>query len=174
VEHAHKFRGKRPNNWLVLPMFTISREIDFCYGHRLIGYSGKCRYLHGHNGRVVITLATRSLDQRGMVADFGDIKRIVSAWIDKHLDHRMILHKDDPAVQYLKQLGEPVVLLDVNPTAENIAILIAQYAQSQGLPVRQVQLWETSHCVASYCPGENTAHTISMVEVSAGPDAPAS
>lgn len=122
---------------------------------------------------MVITLATQSLDQRGMVADFGDIKRIVSSWIDKHLDHRMILHKDDPAVPHLKQLGEPLVLLDVNPTAENIAILIAQYAQSQGLPVRQVQLWETSHCVASYWPGDTAANTINMVQVNTGPEAPA-
>ena len=35
-------------------MFTVSREIDFCYGHRLLNYAGKCRHLHGHNGRVVI------------------------------------------------------------------------------------------------------------------------
>lgn len=145
-------------------MFTISRVIEFCYGHRLIGHAGKCRYLHGHNGRAVITLAAQSLDGRGMVADFGDIKQVVSAWIDRHLDHRMILHKDDPVVPYLKQLGEPVVLLDANPTAENIAALIAQYAQSQGLPVRRVQLWETSRCVASYCPGEEAAEPITIVE----------
>ena len=153
-------------------MFTISRHIDFCYGHRLIGYAGKCRHLHGHNGRVVITLAAQSLDHRGMVVDFGDIKHIVSSWIDQHLDHRMILHQDDPAVPYLKQLGEPLVLLDVNPTAENIAILIAQYAQSKGLPVRQVQLWETPHCVASYCPGDKPIETINMLEVNRADGAP--
>ena len=35
-------------------MFSVSRQIDFCYGHRLMGYSGKCRHLHGHNGRAVM------------------------------------------------------------------------------------------------------------------------
>ena len=38
-------------------MFSVTREITFCYGHRLLDYDGKCRYLHGHNGRAVITLA---------------------------------------------------------------------------------------------------------------------
>ena len=37
-------------------MFRVTREIDFCYGHRLLNYDGKCKYLHGHNGRAVITI----------------------------------------------------------------------------------------------------------------------
>ena len=28
-------------------MYRVTREIDFCYGHRLLNYAGKCRYLHG-------------------------------------------------------------------------------------------------------------------------------
>ena len=37
-------------------MFRVTRQIDFCYGHRLLNYEGKCRYLHGHNGRAVIVI----------------------------------------------------------------------------------------------------------------------
>ena len=37
-------------------MFRVTREIDFCYGHRLLNYDGKCSYLHGHNGRAIITI----------------------------------------------------------------------------------------------------------------------
>ena len=37
-------------------MFRVSQNIEFCYGHRLLNYSGKCRHLHGHNGRAVIVL----------------------------------------------------------------------------------------------------------------------
>ena len=43
-------------------MYRVTREIYFCYGHRLLNYEGKCRYLHGHNGRAVITLAAPALD----------------------------------------------------------------------------------------------------------------
>ncbi|HJT36530.1 MAG TPA: 6-carboxytetrahydropterin synthase [Pirellulales bacterium] len=131
-------------------MFRVTRQIDFCYGHRLLNYEGKCRYLHGHNGRAVIAIEADNLDDRGMVLDFSDIKRVVSGWIDETLDHRMILHRDDPAVPMLRQLGEPMHLLDVNPTAENIAQLIFDFTASQGFPIVEARLWETPNCFATY------------------------
>lgn len=133
-------------------MFHITREIHFCYGHRLLNYEGKCKHLHGHNGKAVIKLRSEALDSRGMVLDFSEIKRSVAAWIDEALDHRMILHRDDPAAPLLSQLGEPLFLVDFNPTAENIARLIYERAKAQGLPVVEVQLWETPKCCAAYCP----------------------
>ena len=131
-------------------MFAVSREIDFCYGHRLLNYAGKCRYLHGHNGRAVITVETETLDERGMVLDFSDIKKVVAGWIDENLDHRMLLHKDDPMVPVLRDHKEPVFVMDANPTAENIAKLIYEFTASRGFPIVEAQLWETPHCVATY------------------------
>ena len=133
-------------------MFRVAREIDFCYGHRLLNYDGKCRHLHGHNGRAVITLEASSLDHRGMVFDFSDIKLVVSSWIDDNLDHRMILNEKDPAVEVLRELGEPLYLLETNPTAENIAKLIFEYTRDHGFPILQCQLWETPRCHATYRP----------------------
>lgn len=131
-------------------MFHVAREIDFCYGHRLLNYAGKCRYLHGHNGRAVIEIGSEDLDERGMVLDFGEIKEVVSAWIDNELDHRMILHRDDPAVPMLQRMGEPLYLLDRNPTAENIAREIFEFTARHGFPVTRVDLWETPRCFATY------------------------
>lgn len=133
-------------------MFRVSREIDFCYGHRLLNYGGKCRFLHGHNGRAVITLEAENLDNLGMVLDFSDIKHVVSDWIDENLDHRMILNRQDPIVPVLEEMGEPMHLIDVNPTAENIAKLIHDFAANHGFPVVQTQLWETPRCYATYRP----------------------
>ena len=133
-------------------MFSVSREIDFCYGHRLLNYDGKCRFLHGHNGRAVITIEAQDLDQRGMVLDFSDIKDGVTSWIDEHLDHRMLLHRDDPMVPVLQQLKEPIYVLEMNPTAENIARLIHEAAVSRGFPVVKTELWETPRCYATYRP----------------------
>src|SRR6476620_7653960 len=127
-------------------MFRVTREIDFCYGHRLLNYDGKCRHLHGHNGRAVIVLESPKLDDRGMVLDFTDIKRVVSQWIDETLDHRMILCRDDPAVPALQKLGEPLYLIDTNPTAENIAKLIFEFTAQRGFPVVETHLWETPRC----------------------------
>ncbi len=72
-------------------MFHVTKLIDFCYGHRLLKYEGKCRHLHGHNGRVEIRLRGDTLDERGMLMDFGDVKETMKRWIDDNLDHRMIL-----------------------------------------------------------------------------------
>jgi 6-pyruvoyltetrahydropterin/6-carboxytetrahydropterin synthase len=131
-------------------MHRVTREIDFCYGHRLLNYSGKCRYLHGHNGRALITMESDHLDERGMVIDFSDIKRVMQVWIDEQLDHKMILHRDDPILPALRERHEPVYLLDVNPTAENIAKLIYDQAKRHGFPVVEVCLWETENSYATY------------------------
>lgn len=131
-------------------MFSVTREISFCYGHRLLDYNGKCRYLHGHNGRAVITLATRELDKLGMVVDFSVLKRVVGGWIDENLDHRMLMHRDDPLLPQLRSQGEPIFVMETNPTAENIARVIFEYARSQGFPVVEVKLWETDNSCATY------------------------
>ncbi|TWU24648.1 6-pyruvoyl trahydropterin synthase family protein [Bythopirellula polymerisocia] len=133
-------------------MFRVTREIDFCYGHRLLNYDGKCRFLHGHNGRAVISIEGAELDSRGMVLDFSDIKKTVSTWIDENLDHRMILCRQDPVVPILEEMGEPLYLLDENPTAENIAKLIYDQTMAQDVPIIEVRLWETPRCFATYAP----------------------
>ena len=131
-------------------MFYITREIDFCYGHRLLNYDGKCRHLHGHNGRAVIKIAADSLDDRGMVVDFKDVKTVVAGWIDENLDHRMLLNRTDPVVAILEEMQEPLYLIDENPTAENIAKIIFDITKSHGYPIVEAQLWETPHCFATY------------------------
>ncbi|HXD85928.1 MAG TPA: 6-carboxytetrahydropterin synthase [Urbifossiella sp.] len=131
-------------------MFRVTKEIHFCYGHRLLDYAGKCRHLHGHNGKAVVTVEAPALDPLGMVVDFSEIKRVLGKWIDDALDHRMLLHRDDPILPDLRQRGELFVELDVNPTAENIAKMIFDYAVSHGLPVIEVTLWETENSFATY------------------------
>ena len=130
--------------------YSVGREIHFSYGHRLFHYSGKCARLHGHNGRAIITIESAALDERGMVLDFSDIRNVVSTWIDEKLDHRMLLHKTDPVVPLLQKMGEPLFLMDENPTAENIARLIFDFTASRGFPIVECQLWETPRCFATY------------------------
>ena len=132
--------------------FRLTKEISFCYGHRLLNYDGKCRFLHGHNGQVEIVLAGDQLDDRGMVVDFGDIKGPMKKWIDENLDHRMLLNKDDPVIPFLEKQGEPLFIMDCNPTAEAIARTIYQTARDFEFPVVEVKLWETPTSNAVYCP----------------------
>lgn len=130
--------------------YQVTKEIDFCYGHRLLNYNGKCKYLHGHNAKVEITLQNAALDERGMVVDFVEMKRSLQTWIDASLDHKMILNEADPLLPVFRQTREPVLTLPANPTAENLAKLIFDYARSQKLPVVQVKFWETASSYAAY------------------------
>jgi 6-pyruvoyltetrahydropterin/6-carboxytetrahydropterin synthase len=131
-------------------MYSVTETVFFSYGHRLLDHQGKCAHAHGHNGRVEIRLDAPALDRRGMVADFSEIGEAVTSWIEAHLDHRMILRRDDPLVRPLGDLGEPVYLMDVSPTAEAIAKLIFDAARERGFPVAEVRVWETELSVASY------------------------
>ena len=139
-------------NSLPSGMYSVTRLIHFCYGHRLLNYAGKCRHLHGHNGRVEIELGSDRLDRRGMVRDFEEIKQTIQTWIDRELDHKMLLNRKDPVIPLLRKNREPVFLMDENPTAEAIARLIFDYAASQGLPVTGVRMWETDRSFATYHP----------------------
>jgi 6-pyruvoyltetrahydropterin/6-carboxytetrahydropterin synthase len=93
---------------------------------------------------------TDSLDTRNMVVDFSDIKRIVKGWIDRELDHKMILRQDDPLVEPLRKLGEPMYLLESNPTVERIARLIFEKGRELGVAIVAVRVWETPTSVATY------------------------
>ncbi len=131
-------------------MYKVTKEIRFCYGHRLLRYEGKCRYLHGHNARVEIELAKDSLDHRGMVMDFNEVKGTIQDWLDTALDHKMILNREDPVIPHLKALQEPIVVVDQNPTAEVLAQMIFTYAKEKGFPITEVRFWETPTSFATY------------------------
>lgn len=131
-------------------MYTVTREISFCYGHRLLNHEGMCRHLHGHNGKLEITLFAESLDPLSMVRDFEEIKAIVQSWVTQVLDHNMLLCKDDPIIPMLENLGERHHVIAENPTAEVISRMVFDYAESQGLPVKRVTLWEGPKSCATY------------------------
>ena len=145
-------------------MFRVTREIKFCFGHRLLGYQGKCRQLHGHNGRALFTVNARGLDRMGMATDFANIKRTMNAWLDANWDHRSLLHRDDPLFGALTERGEPVVGLPVNPTTENLAKLLFDQAHALGVPVEQVVLWENDMSCAAYSAGDGAATLLDEAE----------
>ena len=117
-------------------MNAITVEVSFCAGHRLCkDYRGKCNNLHGHNYKVNATIAGR-LNQNGMVVDFGQLKRMLKAWIDTNWDHGFLFYKYDPVVELLHNflLPEDIVqkcyFFDDNPTAE----VMARYLHTEVLP----------------------------------------
>ncbi|MDK2047142.1 6-carboxytetrahydropterin synthase [Aliarcobacter butzleri] len=84
--------------------WEISKEFDFCYGHRVwsqtlnIDFSLdsclKCRHLHGHQGKVIVYLESNELNN-SMVTDFKHLNWF-KAFLDDVLDHKFILDINDP------------------------------------------------------------------------------
>ena len=134
-------------------MYLVTKRIEFCYGHRLLDYDGPCRHPHGHNAVVEIEVSAPTLDAQNMVIDFSELKAQIKSWIDRELDHRMILRDDDPLLPPLRELGEPVYVLESNPTVERIARLIFEAARERGLSVARVTVWETPSSSATYTDG---------------------
>ena len=133
-------------------MYEIVKRIHFCYGHRLLDYQGKGAHPHGHNGVIEVKLASTTLDKKGMVVDFTEIKNTVKKYIEECLDHRMLLRKDDVLVDLLRGVGEDPFLMEDNPTAENIAKLIFENVKQFGFPIISIRLWETHDSYAEYSP----------------------
>jgi 6-pyruvoyltetrahydropterin/6-carboxytetrahydropterin synthase len=131
-------------------MYSVTKKIEFCYGHRLLDYDGICKHPHGHNAVAEIEVRNDSLDPRNMVCDFSDIKRVVKGWIDENLDHQMILRRDDPLVKPLTELGEPIYIVESNPTVEHVAKIIFDRARTEGFHVVRVTVWETPTSFATY------------------------
>lgn len=93
--------------------------------------SPKCRSIHGHRWQIILTLQAKSLDDQGMVLEFGKLKTAWRQWLDTHLDHALMLHQQDPMVAAV-QAVEPDIrlfLTPADPTTENIAQLLFEQAQ---------------------------------------------
>jgi 6-pyruvoyltetrahydropterin/6-carboxytetrahydropterin synthase len=131
-------------------MYAVVKKIRFCYGHRLMDYQGPCARLHGHNAVAEVRVSAPDLNRTGMVVDFAEIADKLESFIQTRLDHQMLLRRDDPAAKALAEAGEPVILLEENPTAECIARLIFEEAVRSGLAVESVRLWETDDSWAEY------------------------
>ena len=141
---------------------TATRSFEFDAAHRVLGHTGKCRFLHGHRYRVEVTVKAKELDDLGMVVDFSCIKEKLQPWIDEHWDHNVLLNENDPLFDLkpsdqLTVFGdkEPLVFAD-NPTAEIIAEqfgLVAQRAFTPlSLSVVGVRIYETPNCWADWSP----------------------
>ena len=114
----------------------LTSKVEIDSSHCLRNYDGKCADLHGHRWVVEVTVesvtedAIDSLDNTGILLDFGVIKSLISEYDHKNLN-------DMPEFE------------DINPTAENLAIIWADALTHEillrGIPAKviSVKVWET-------------------------------
>lgn len=117
----------------------VYREVQFSSAHRLRNYHGKCENMHGHNWRVRLFVTRNQLDETGFVMDF----KVLDAVLKKIME--LLDHKD---LNSLKEFET------VNPTAENIALLIFRLAEQEisaidkEVKVSKVSVWESDKSCA--------------------------
>ena len=139
-------------------MFILKNEVQFDTAHYLSGYAGKCSNIHGHRYRMVVELASETLQatgvQRGMVADFGDVKDLLKQLADQY-DHKLLIEDNEDGRAVAAQLAQlpnqfAVVMVPYRPTAEEMSRHIYQQMKQAGYPVYSVELFETPTSSCKY------------------------
>lgn len=144
-----------------MSIIKITKQFSFEMAHALRNYDGLCRNIHGHSYKMDITLAGQPLHdetspKNGMVMDFGDLKRLVNEEIVLLLDHAMVLNSktDTQLIELLRQNFEKIVVVEFQPTTENLLNFIADKIKAR-LPERVsltcVRLRETDTSYAEWC-----------------------
>ena len=122
-------------------MFELKIISHFAAAHQLKMVARKCENLHGHNWKVEIMVSGETLNDAGVLIDFGEIKTCVSGIMDG-LDHKF--------------LNELAPFKNNNPSSENIALFIAKALQEKidgtSIKVCRVTAWESEDACATYIP----------------------
>lgn len=149
-----------------MPKIRITKQFTFETGHALYGYDGKCRNVHGHSYKLAVTVIGTPIEDTtnvkyGMVIDFGDLKKIVKGDIVDVFDHATVFNRNTPHIELAKELeerGHHVILVDYQPTSENMVIDFAEKIKSklpQGIELYSLRLQETESSYAEWHQSDN-------------------
>ena len=137
-------------------MYGLKTESYFDSAHFLTDYHGKCENLHGHRWRVVAYLETDQLQTEGtmkdMVVDFGVFKAALREETEA-LDHAFLVEEGSLAQDTLACLdreGFKLIMLPFRTTAENLSVYFYEKLKDRGLPVSQIDVYETPTNMAMY------------------------
>lgn len=135
-------------------MYKLSTKASFDSAHFLAGYEGKCSNIHGHRWTVEVVAWGEELieegTKRGMLIDFGDLKKMVRALADS-FDHTLIYERGslkEKTLDALKEEGFSLTELPFRPTAENLAKHFYELLSGKGIEIKSVTVYETpENCV---------------------------
>ena len=144
----------------------ITKQFSFETGHALYGYDGKCKNVHGHSYKLSVTvIGTPIIDRNnvkyGMVIDFSDLKKIVKEEIVDNFDHATVFNETTPHLELAKELisrGHHVILVDYQPTSENMVVDFAQKIKSrlpENINLYSLKLQETETSFAEWFESDN-------------------
>lgn len=136
----------------------VTKEFVVEYAHRLFHHKGACNHLHGHSGRVIVSVTGAVNPTTGMIIDFSDLK-MACAEIVMRFDHALVLNDADPLVQILvaANCNCKLITFDGEPTAENFSAMIASDLLKNGFDVAEVTFYETEKNSATFTVGDSCA-----------------
>lgn len=118
-------------------LVRVSKRFSFDMAHALYGYDGPCKNIHGHTYHLSVTLLGQPIQNSddvklGMVIDFSDLKQIVNEQILNTYDHALVINKEAPYSKndLLFKEFEKVILVDYQPTCENLLLHYVQLIQA--------------------------------------------
>lgn len=137
-------------------MYYLKTSAAFDSAHFLAGYEGKCSNIHGHRWTVEVKIRGEELQssgaKRGMLIDFGDLKKAVRGLADS-FDHALIYETGSLRSSTLAALNEEgfrLIEVGFRPTAENFARHFFELLSQQGLVPCSVTVYETPENCATY------------------------
>ncbi len=137
-------------------MYILRAEHSFDSAHFLSGYEGKCANIHGHRWRIVAEVVGEKLASegqlRGMVIDFGDLKRDVKKMVDDH-DHALIIERGtmrEITLNCLREDGFNIIEIPFRPTAEEFSRYFYEILEDKGYQAKRVTVYETPTNCATY------------------------
>jgi 6-pyruvoyltetrahydropterin/6-carboxytetrahydropterin synthase len=144
----------------------ITKQFSFETGHALYGYDGKCKNVHGHSYKLSVTVIGKPIIDRnnvkfGMVIDFTDLKKIVKEEIVDQFDHATVFNGTTPHIELAKELqsrNHHVILVDYQPTSENMVIDFAEKIKSrlpEHIKLHSLKLQETETSFAEWFADDN-------------------
>jgi len=132
--------------------------------HALFGYDGACKNIHGHSYKLSVTIKGQPIvdsknPKMGMVMDFTELKSIVKPIIEE-LDHGTMINSNTPHKKLVEKnmLFEKLVLVNYQPTCENILIDMAEYIQlrlPENIQLHHLKLQETPSSFAEWFAEDN-------------------
>lgn len=148
-----------------MPKIRVTKRFHFEMAHMLYKYDGLCRNIHGHSYNLEVTLTGEPFNQPGhpkdgMVMDFSDLKNLVKLEIVNRFDHSLMVNKLVPEkqIELLRKTSERILLVDFQPTTENIAGFIAGILQEKlppGASLFSIRLYETVTSFAEWFESDN-------------------
>ena len=143
----------------------VTKRFHFEMAHALFQYDGLCKNIHGHSYNLHVTVIGEIRKEPGnpkdgMVLDFGELKKVVKSKVVNRFDHALMVNSlfPDSQIEMLKKTTNRILVVDFQPTSENIVAYIAKILQqhlNSDVSLFSIRLYETITSYSEWFASDN-------------------